>query len=366
MENLKNLVKMTDEYASNLNMLFIKISNDDANSYEKTLKHMFRNFFHTDNDMKTFELWSKYGNIIDIVIIEIESGDDIQKQNLTSTINNLREYNKYLPVYAIVSEANFEQSYKMLAGCYCLDGVVPFPFKKEAIYNFFFRLLKRVTDINDLNIYVESLENQLFTSTLSNELLEGVETLHVEENKLDNSTKERKKIDEDRNRDLRFTQHDKISATRFLSTLDSSIIDKVEKMSEHLDDFIAILYDFEDASSADSCKLLPSIIETINEIFIVVESIGSFTVVARAFGSLNYFLENLHEDNFKQEEKQLFAKMLTSVALDLEKWIKVIFIEQSTEDIHYFDASFASNILEIESVFVEHEESDDEDDLEFF
>ena len=59
--------------------------------------------------------------------------------------------------------------------------------------------------------------------------------------------------------------------------------------------------------------------------------------------------------------------MLLAIINDVEKWIDIIFIHHTTKDIHYLDASFSSNILEVENLFLEHyEEDEDEDDLEFF
>ncbi len=59
--------------------------------------------------------------------------------------------------------------------------------------------------------------------------------------------------------------------------------------------------------------------------------------------------------------------MLVGIMQDLDLWAKTIFVEQETNDIHYLDASFANNILEIEVIFQNQElEHDDEDDLEFF
>jgi len=61
----------------------------------------------------------------------------------------------------------------------------------------------------------------------------------------------------------------------------------------------------------------------------------------------------------------MLVTMLIGIVKDLEQWIQVIFVERSTEDIHYLDASFSSNILEVENLFVETDNSED-DDLEFF
>lgn len=62
----------------------------------------------------------------------------------------------------------------------------------------------------------------------------------------------------------------------------------------------------------------------------------------------------------------MIISMFRGVGVDLESWISTIFIHHSTEDIHYFDASFANNCFEIESLLQQKEIESSDDDLEFF
>jgi len=48
----------------------------------------------------------------------------------------------------------------------------------------------------------------------------------------------------------------------------------------------------------------------------------------------------------------ILKKFLDSLMEDLEKWVKIIFIEQSAIDIHYFDDNLYSTILQIQK-FIE-------------
>ncbi len=171
----------------------------------------------------------------------------------------------------------------------------------------------------------------------------------------------------EREKDIRFTQHDKISAVEFLDTLDNTIIDKVEFMTEHSDNFITTLYDFEESKNGqEAFALITHIKESLAEIFDLISSLIIFNVTARAFENLSAFLSTISKEMLEdQEKKALLATMLLAVANDFEKWMQVIFIDQSTLDVHYFDASFSSNILEIENIFLVVDE-DDDDDLEFF
>jgi len=245
----------------------------------------------------------------------------------------------------------------MIDKCYCLDGFLPIPFDRDKVYRFLYRVLKRLTISKELNVYIEDLENQLFT----------LPTQTIEE-KPKEQVAQAKKIEKDREKDIRFSQTEKISAAEFMNSLDDSIIDKVENIEVELDALIGIVYRIENADASSSITIVRENVKPIIEnVFILVESMGYFDVAARAFGTLNKFLAALSENEFENEAgKNLFITMFLAVINDIEKWLQVIFIDQSTEDIHYLDASFSSNILEIEQVFLECDDDDDDDDLEFF
>ncbi|MDF1877065.1 hypothetical protein JHD47_04485 [Sulfurimonas sp. SAG-AH-194-L11] len=62
--------------------------------------------------------------------------------------------------------------------------------------------------------------------------------------------------------------------------------------------------------------------------------------------------------------------IICNVEKNIFNWIKAIFIDQSVENIYYFNASFSNATLEIESMFhsvrFESNEVFDGDDLGFF
>ena len=52
---------------------------------------------------------------------------------------------------------------------------------------------------------------------------------------------------------------------------------------------------------------------------------------------------------------------------DFDKWIDLVFISKKTDNIHYFDASFANTCLELEMIFKSKDNIKyDDDNLEFF
>ena len=351
---MKTVIKLTNEYASNLNCLFFNVDKNLA-SYYNMFDSMFRNCLLSSNVNIVNN--SKIIETIDIVFIKIDDNPKFDNhESIKSFIQSLRKDKELLPVYLIKMDITNSHILDMIHGCYCLDGLLPTPFDEEKIYRFLYRILKRLMVDKDLYAYIEDLENQLFDKG---------EVKVIESNSIKTIREEIKSLTKDREKDIRFSQTDKISAVDFMNLLDDSIMDKVENIEMELENLIEVIYKLEDIDSKSSVNIVEKDIRPIiEEIFCLVESMGYFGVTARAFGTLNNFLSTLSMEEFEnQDNKSMFVTMLLAIINDLEKWLEVIFVEQSTEDIHYLDASFSSNILEIEKVFIE---DDDEGELEFF
>ena len=174
-------------------------------------------------------------------------------------------------------------------------------------------------------------------------------------------------VKHDRLVDIRFNQPDKTTAIDFMNTLDSTIADKIEEFVEQLDDYNALLYELEDSDNESILNQVEKINEILSDFYNSVDSLGAFPIIVRTFKQVVDFLSSLSYEQVEDKDKRvMLVKMLMGIGDDLESWIKNIFVKQTTGDIHYFDASFANNCLEIEALFCEQELESDEDDLEFF
>ena len=175
--------------------------------------------------------------------------------------------------------------------------------------------------------------------------------------------------------DLRYTAHEKVSAEELAQELDPSIEDKIENFDEDIESLRLSLYDFEEAKNNNARESLIVIIELLDNFNKTVENVGLFNVIFRSFNSFVSFLRNLDDEIlFDLKKRILLATLIRGLVDDLEQWIVNVFLEHTTDDIHYFDASFAENCLEIEQIFLENDNSeneeedheDDDDSLEFF
>ena len=253
---------------------------------------------------------------------------------------------------------------------------------EENLENYYFTIIP---------IHEEILDDFLVRSKIDSEIIikekQGVtflvSKLKVEEvseveNSVDIDRKEnsvdilRKEIEEARALDLRYSVHEKVSSSDLAKELDPSIEDKIENFDEDLELLKIRIYDFEEASEEDAHSTILLIVDSFNKFNIIIDNIALFNVITRTFHNFTNFLENLDDTVlFDLQKRLLLSMLLKGLVDDLEHWIFNVFIERNTPDIHYFDASFAENCLEIESTFLEEEsddseEDDDDDSLEFF
>jgi hypothetical protein len=218
-------------------------------------------------------------------------------------------------------------------------------------------------DIKFVHKYLDSLEeaqddckNMKLDFSL---LAKDVPIPDIKQNKI-------KKIDANTLEDIRFSHDKKLNAEEFVDSLDITIVDKTEAFLARVDDLSMRIFDFDESEDLDILSgLVQKMRDIIFEAFEIIDSLIVFDIVARAFLNLYDFLGDLDIDNFADiDKKNNFYQMMLAIANDLEKWIDDLFINTNTDDIHYFDASFSSNIIEIENIFTQT--SSDEEDLEFF
>jgi len=138
----------------------------------------------------------------------------------------------------------------------------------------------------------------------------------------------------------------------FLSELDPSYEEKIERFLNDLN-FIAVdIYKLEMANLQEVRGIVKDIVKYIYNFNKIIASLGAFEKISNSFTHLINFLENIDDDVLKNNETRvLLSRMLQGVINDLESWINVIFVEQTANNIHYFDTSFYDDCTLISSVF---------------
>ena len=169
-------------------------------------------------------------------------------------------------------------------------------------------------------------------------------------------------------KDIRFSKQDRYDSNSLFEMLDVTVIDKIEQFIEELDELLLILYDIDEADAKEAYSLMSDVVRVLNNFYRLVNTFIAFPVMVSTFENLSSFLESLTIDTYEQnEQKTMLVLNLTGLVKDLEQWIDIVFIKKVADDVHYLDASFANNVIEIESIFC-HKEiiTDEKDDLEFF
>jgi hypothetical protein len=173
-------------------------------------------------------------------------------------------------------------------------------------------------------------------------------------------------------KDIRFTKKETVSATEFVEDLDYTVFDKVDSMLEDVDDLMVLLYSLEDSNNTKkSIEIIEKIKQYLDEIPELLVSLGVFEIIERSFAHLIEFLSTITEEMLQDKDKKsLLVNLLLALINDFENWLKVIFIDKSAQDIHYFDASFRANILKIENIFTEEDSANNDEkeecEMEFF
>jgi len=346
---MKDIITLTKEYASNLNCLFFQF-NESSSLYCNEFSKIF-NTCIVSNDLN-FDI-KNHTTKIDIVFINIDSDREFKNKNdMKNFINILRTQNDFLHVYAIDDNLPVEIK-NLLDSCYCLDGTLPTPFNKDGLYTFMYRILERITEIHYLHMYIISLEETLPTAfqvhqanTIEKKMLDVLPKYNIRESFVKNS--------ENTEEFYSFLSYeDVVKAEDLSSKLELHEVDilalmqtnDLEKIKEHILSSVAIFTDMSNFMS----------------IF------DDFNVACESATHIGSYIEGLDYDSFSDSsKKEEFVNIYVSILEDSQKWIKILFVDNDTENINYFDASFANSCLELEAVFSANEEDDDESDLEFF
>jgi len=387
---LGSIKPLVNEYAKNLSLLFITNEATEVREYVQFFSFLFKKLNFTLDTIDSWKIYNSYNNSIDLVIVHVN--EDINEfKDLIQSIRKLSN-----EIYILVFTTNEEKRINFnLSSCFCADGFMPAPFDKDTIYLYLYRFLKRMSEKKELNEYVKGLEFahkellnieerfKYYIQKLKN--IEDIdkeklilELCNIKNRVQDNFDTEEKSIKvfkktitntiaQEKLDDIRFTQHDKMTASEFIETLDDTIIDKAEDFLGMLDTYTYTLDDLLQSDAKQSLSHISSLTSILREFYYTVDTLTLFPVIVRTFDSIINFLNSLNVEQLEDSDKKsTLVLILEGLGNDLESWITNVFINRMTDDIHYFDASFANNTLEMEAIFTQTEIESDEDDLEFF
>ena len=256
--------------------------------------------------------------------------------------------------------------------CSELKNIILFHFAKkmnDKVDDLVFWKLADLVDVNFSGVIEEYMQNNCEIIYGCNRGCEEVKKItsiipqRVEEIKAEKNIEKNHRFE-----DIRYSKQERYNSDSLFEILDDMAVDKIEMFMDDLNEMLLTLYDLEESNSEKSVILMQEVSATLNEFYALVDTFVVFPVMVRTFQNLSLFLSQITSEMYdKNEQKELLIMHLIGLVNDLEKWIDIIFIQRLADDVHYLDASFANNVLEIEAIFEDKEiVIDDEDDLEFF
>ena len=162
---------------------------------------------------------------------------------------------------------------------------------------------------------------------------------------------------------MHYQDHDKINAVDFMNKhgIDEDLEIELHDLITETEHFI---YQYEDIDLDENFMQKLSFLNSFIKAF---EFSGEFIDIGYALEMFRDKITELDINCLSDEQKNILKLMIISILKDLVKWVNEVLINQTTQDIHYLDASLLANIAQIDIMLKSFENKDkDEDELELF
>jgi hypothetical protein len=232
----------------------------------------------------------------------------------------------------------------------------------EQIKSFNGRSLKMYTLNNITKIEYQKLKISFYNEQLQEYYLRSKKPIQVEESETESEKNIRELNDEERT--LLKRQHSDlaVSSKEYADEINEYTlleINELTELEEDINDLISELHDKnEDALNEVVLRLL--------KFSSVLNNLLEFKELAFSISSLANLLDKQKMSDLDDTTHRKMILFLENIILDLASWRRIVFIEQSANDIHYMDSSLFSSILQLELVFNTDTQNEDDDDFELF
>ncbi len=407
-----NRIEAMKENTKELNLLVVEDNKLFHAMYKKMLGGYFKSYTTAMNGLEGLKLFKEKPDFYDVII----SDHQMPKMDGLEMIGAIKEIKSDVSVIFVTgtSDINILSKVSLLS----IDAILIKPLKKLQLLSVLDDVATKLVEKHHMQRYIEELEamNQAnidFKDKLRNEIqrlaplpraqilkqdlekmidaplvlasLEDEKMQEVcDEKEMEPEKKEEMEINtqvesvspkseeehEGRFKDIRYTVVDKISAEEFVAEIDEGTFSEIDDVREDLENFNMLLNDMSICEPLHFHGYLEQVAAFYHRLYKTVNSLVVFPAIENTFKEFAHFIENIEPAQVEDSDKQnLLVDALFALSDDLSKWINIIFYEINTDNIHYFDASFANTCLEIEAMFNEEEAEaaeDDEELLEFF
>jgi hypothetical protein len=226
--------------------------------------------------------------------------------------------------------------------------------QEESIFNTFFQLYEHW--LKDCYQYEESIKNFQIQKTKFMEFYEVEKNSFFEINSDFHSS-----LDSVLNECLSKNINHNISAIQFMNNSDFEQ-ENIDEIRESLDDFFAVC---DDENFQFFMEQVISLIEKFHKLLSISIELQDMVNLLTIFKN---HIEYLYTESINSEMQELLKNSIILMFQDLEEWVLNVFVYKNIEDIHYFDNSFLSNMITIESLIYEKKDEIEDvlDEDEFF
>lgn len=390
---VQKLTPLVKTYARNMKILIVEDQSANINFYKIAFGKYFNVCDIALNGKIALDMYNQNRDYYDLIVTDV----DMPVMDGLELVQRIKDISIDQSIIVITATTDITKNQDL--AYYFIDGLLPKPVDNKKLFILLYRVLKKIAEKKEFNHYLSDLEDILLTETEFKNyygfIIERLESLSehkeareviamlntltgktnviIEEKKHKVLSSEKEIVLSDAHeKDLRFSTADyKLSAKELLEQLDDTVIDKIENFTEVLDEFVKELDRLEVSDASEAMLILQEISNYVKEFIELVHNLVVFPIIYRAFINLNNFLSNIQEEDLQNNEKKiLLVSLLSNIEKDVANWIRTIFIDQSADNIYYFDASFSNATFEVESMFyslgIESDEVFDDDDLGFF
>ncbi len=232
----------------------------------------------------------------------------------------------------------------------------------EQIKSFNGRSMKMYTLNNITKIEYQKLKISFYNEQLQEYYLRSKKPKEVKE--VETETKKHTRELNDEERTLLKRQHSDlaVSSKEYADEINEYTLLEINELTELEDDISELISELyvknEDALNDVVLRLL--------KFSSVLNNLHEFKELAFSISSLANLLDKQKMSELDDTTHKKMILFLENIILDLAGWRRIVFIEQSANDIHYMDSSLFSSILQLELVFNTDTKNEDDDDFELF
>jgi len=356
-------LEIIKEDARELNLLILSTSEGLSELNSINYEELFKGFVVKNSPQEAYLYFRS--NAVDMIVIDFDSE---QSSAMGEFMRKVRERDSDIQIILMSEESSCRELSELLF--YGVGSLLIKPFTKEQELDALHRSVALIHERKLLEFYVNQLE-----AITKESIARKSAQLKQKKSQQNQSDVEQSQKDEPIQSD---TLVDKYKIRNSVNEMENIDVNELDMLgSERIQHFRENIIEYESKLCSVDHKDTPAlraelhkVLEGLRDLVRTINVLGVFSIASNAAVNLIEFVENLEDSAFEDEEKrELFLDILISMMGDFDRWINLVFIEQTAQNIHYFDASFANTCLELEMIFKDtksQSHKEDEETLEFF